>query len=396
MRLPLRPLSIGIGLLALAACAGGLGSIPATNGQRDSQTAKVLPATSPTPTPSSTSLANTHIKVNTKIAVIPDPNPPTISGYTPQDLWSAYNLSAPAAGAAANGRTIAIIDAYDDLTAESDLAVYRTRFGLPPCTTANGCFRKLNQNLQGGGVGLPPANPLWDDEIALDLAMASTACPTCKLTLVIVPNTDPQTFASAVNKVAQNLRPAAISNSYGTPEDQQSQRQYESSYDHPGIAITASAGDSGIVEFPASSRYVISVSGTTLQRDSNSARGWSETGWQKSGGGCSTYFSTGSWQNGNGGCSGRAVADVAFDADTDTGVAVFSTAGGGWMVLGGTSAGAPFVAGLFANAGDYGSTEVGAQHVYAHSGSLFPVGKQNGSWKSKDAALGSPNGLTAF
>src|SRR5439155_11700690 len=64
------------------------------------------------------------------------------SGWTPQDLWSAYALPASQLGA---GKVVGIVDAYDNPNVESDLAYYRSYFGLPACTTANGCFRKLSQ-----------------------------------------------------------------------------------------------------------------------------------------------------------------------------------------------------------------------------------------------------------
>src|SRR3954451_20290744 len=84
-----------------------------------------------------------------------------VFGYGPADLVNAYKL--PSGGA---GKTVAIVDAYDDPSAESDLATYRSQFGLPACTTANGCFRKINQN---GGTSCPAANSGWAGEIALDI-----------------------------------------------------------------------------------------------------------------------------------------------------------------------------------------------------------------------------------
>ena len=93
------------------------------------------------------------------------------SGYGAADLQSAYGLSATGGA----GRTIAIVDAYDDPTAEADLGVYRSTYGLPACTTANGCFRKVNQN--GAASPLPATDGGWAQEISLDLDMASASCP---------------------------------------------------------------------------------------------------------------------------------------------------------------------------------------------------------------------------
>jgi len=101
----------------------------------------------------------------------------TPNGYGPADLLSAYKL----ASTGGTGQTIAIVDAYDDANAESDLAVYRSQFGLPPCTTANGCFRKVNQT---GGTKYPRGDMGWAEEISLDLDMASAICPNCKILLV--------------------------------------------------------------------------------------------------------------------------------------------------------------------------------------------------------------------
>ncbi|MGZ4575584.1 MAG: hypothetical protein ACXVXY_11405, partial [Mycobacteriaceae bacterium] len=79
-------------------------------------------------------------------------------GYGPADLQSAYNLSATAGG----GATVAIVDAYNDPTAASDLALYRSTFGLPACTTASGCLRQVSQT---GGSRLPRTNAGWATEI---------------------------------------------------------------------------------------------------------------------------------------------------------------------------------------------------------------------------------------
>src|SRR3954447_4276750 len=103
----------------------------------------------------------------------------TPAGYGPDQLQDAYNLPSDSAGV---GRVIAIIDAYDLPEAESVLGHYRTQFGLPPCTTANGCFLKVNQ--AGNPSPLPPSEPTWGLEIALDLDMVSASCPNCAIVLV--------------------------------------------------------------------------------------------------------------------------------------------------------------------------------------------------------------------
>jgi len=99
------------------------------------------------------------------------------SGYGPADLQSAYKL--PTTGGA--GQTVAVVDAYDDPNAEADLGVYRAKFGLPTCTSANGCFRKVGNF---GSNVLPAADSGWAQEISLDLDMVSAACPGCNILLV--------------------------------------------------------------------------------------------------------------------------------------------------------------------------------------------------------------------
>lgn len=93
------------------------------------------------------------------------------SGLSPADLQSAYSLPSLSAGA---GQTVGIVDAYDSPTAEADLAVYRAQFGLPACTTANGCFRKVDSS---GGTAYPKADTFWGEEISRDLDAVSAICP---------------------------------------------------------------------------------------------------------------------------------------------------------------------------------------------------------------------------
>ena len=136
---------------------------------------------------------------------------PAPSGYGPADLQSAYNV---AGATAPTGTTVAIVDAYNDPTAESDLAVYRSQYGLPPCTTANGCFRKVNQN---GGTNYPRTNGGWAQEISLDLDMVSAICPNCHILLVEASSNSFVNLGTAVNTAA-SLGAKAISNSYGGSE----------------------------------------------------------------------------------------------------------------------------------------------------------------------------------
>ena len=289
------------------------------------------------------------------------------SGYNPPDLQSAYKLPSSTAG---SGQTVAIVDAYDDPNAESDLGVYRSQFGLSVCTTANGCFRKVNQS---GGTSYPRANGGWAQEISLDLDMVSAICPNCHILLVEASSNSFANLSAAVDEAA-TLKANEISNSYGGSE-YSSEVSDQSHYNHPGIAITVSSGDSGYgVQFPAASQYVTAVGGTTLNKASNT-RGWSETVWSGAGSGCSAYISKPSWQK-DPLCSKRTVADVAADADPNTGVSVYDSYSyqglSGWLVFGGTSVASPIIASVYALAGNASSVTYGS-YPYSHTSSLFDV-----------------------
>jgi hypothetical protein len=276
------------------------------------------------------------------------------SGLTPADLQSAYKLDV-SGGANA---TIAIVDAQDDPKAEQDLAVYRKTFGLPPCTRSNGCFKKVNQN--GEETHYPTPDQGWAGEIALDLDAASAVCPNCKILLVEADSASIDDLGTAV-RTAVKLGATVVSNSYGGPEDKSAAQIDEEYYHHPGVAIFVSAGDSGYaVEYPAAGQFVHSVGGTALVK-SSSPRGWVESVWGSSdranggtGSGCSQFVTKPSWQK-DADCGTRVTADIAAVADPNTGVAVYTTYGGnGWAVIGGTSAAAPIVAGIYALTGHGG------------------------------------------
>jgi subtilase family serine protease len=326
----------------------------------------------------------------------------TPGGLNPADLQNAYKLPSSTAGA---GQTVAIVDAYDDPNAESDLARYRSQFGLPPCTTANGCFRKVNQN--GTASPLPAADVGWAEEISLDLDMVSAACPNCHILLVETNNNSFANLAAGVDRAAA-LGANAISNSYGGAEYSLETRD-QSHYNHPGVAITVSSGDNGFgVEFPAASQYVTAVGGTSLRRASG-GRGWTETAWNGAGSGCSRYVTKPSWQHDTG-CGRRSVADVSAVADPNTGVSVYDSYGvGGWLVFGGTSASAPLIASVYALAGNARGITYGS-FPYSHTASLFDVTSgSNGHCSASTrylctagtgfdgpTGLGTPNGTGAF
>jgi subtilase family serine protease len=316
------------------------------------------------------------------------------AGYGPSDIRSAYNLNG-----SNSTQTVAIVDAYDDPNAESDLATYRSQYGLSPCTTTNGCFRKVNQS---GSTRYPRANAGWAEEISLDIDMVSASCPGCHILLVEANNSSLANLGDAVNYAASQ-GVAAISNSYGGSEFS-SETAYAGYYSHPKIAITVSSGDNGYgVEFPAAADTVTAVGGTSLLRD-NSTRGFTETAWAGAGSGCSAYVKKPTWQKDTG-CARRAVADVSAVADPNTGVAVYDTyRDGGWLVFGGTSVSSPIVGSVYAMGNPAGSPS----QPYATLSGLFDITSgSNGSCSpgylctagpgyDGPTGLGTPNGTSAF
>ena len=352
---------------------------------------------------------------------------PGPSGLGPFDLAAAYGLPDPRGSAWVwNGRKVIIIDAYDNPRAEFDLAVYRQTFGLPPCTTANGCFKRISQEK---GTRLPRADVVWGQEIDLDLQMASAICPLCKITLIAATSPQlPDITRAARRAVSRNT--SAISNSYATDESPEN-NAFESAYDQAGIAVTASSGDVGYAStFPATSPHVIAVGATSLVRDA-SPRGWDETAWSGGGSWCSTSFDAPPWQlslvaadPSGSTCTRRSIADVAVVGDPATGVAVYdsygSVGGDNWYQFGGTSVGAPIVAALFAMANDAVQSSAypyPARRIYEQRAALHDItsgsngNSRNDCWPASPdpyylchaqvgydgpTGLGTPNGLGAF
>jgi subtilase family serine protease len=292
-------------------------------------------------------------------------------GYGPGDLQSAYKLPSARLGA---GRTVAIVDAGDDPTAGADLATYRRQYGLPPCTRASGCFTKVNQ--QGETSPLPPVlcgsstGGCWPIEEALDIEMVSAICPNCHILLVEATDNTTTNLAAAEDTAAR-LGATAISNSYAEPE-YAGETALEPHYDHPGIAITAATGDAGYgVSYPAASRYVTAVGGSTLW-PAASRRGWQEAAWSYGGSGCSTQIAKPAWQKDQV-CTHRTDADVAADADPSSAVAVYAGYDAeGWIEAGGTSVASPIIASVYALAGNI-RTGYAAAYTYSHHKDLYDI-----------------------
>jgi subtilase family serine protease len=332
-----------------------------------------------------------------------------VSGYGPSNLQAAYSLPSSSDG---SGQTVAVVDAYNDPSAASDLGTYRSYFGLPACkygTATTSCLRIVNQN---GGSSLPRNNGGWAQEESLDLDMVSAICPNCHIILVEASSASLTNLGTAVDEAAK-LGATEISNSYGGSESSSDTSYDRTYYDHPGIAVTASTGDNGYgVEYPASSPYVTAAGGTTLT-DTNGT--YSETAWSGSGSGCSAYEPQPAWQssltNISDVCRYRAVADVSADANPNTGVAVYDSTPyqglSGWLVFGGTSVASPVIASVYALAGGEPSGYSGAAYAYANASHLHDITSGSTGSCGTDlcnagpgwdgpTGLGSPDGIGAF
>ncbi len=367
-------------------------------------------------------------------------------GLRPQDLRSAYfpgKTELPEAPAS-EPQTIALVDAYNDPNAETDLQAYDKEFKLPLCTTANGCFAKVNQRGEAGNYPTTRSTEReaasgWALETATDIEVAHAVCQqNCKIVLVEA-NTPSYGNLEAAEETAVRLGATEMSNSWGgeEPATDSAAFNHPSTAGHSGVVITAASGDQGYLnwteaaeaekrgephyagaDYPASSPDVVGVGGTKLTL---SGGAWqSETAWNDplgaGGSACSTHFNAPSWQPhvsdwATVGCGQRrAVADVAADADPYTGVAVYDSVpyeeGGhatvlGWTTIGGTSVASPIVASMFALAGGAHQLSAGSHEgeyateiLYSHLGSplLHDVtaggnGKCNGVYTSCSGSM---------
>jgi subtilase family serine protease len=338
-------------------------------------------------------------------AAQPNTTPPPY--VLPIQVRAAYNIT----GLGSPSTTVAIVDAFGYPNAEADLANFRSFAGLPPCTKANHCLRIVNQ----GGGSTPPVHTDvgWIVEQAADLDTVSTMCPNCHILLVEAERPTGNDLAAAV-RTAAAMGARVISNSYGGGEI--GSAPFEGAYNVPGVAVTASTGDSGYgAQFPATSPHVIAVGGTTLNMSGLTRL--SETVWSGSGSGCSTVYGQPKWQTpsnanmaNNTLCTMRMEADVSADADPDTGVILYMNNPPyppGLYIVGGTSISNQIVAGIF---GEVGGLVTYASGIYAHSGALFDVTSGTnappscggtyfcvaGTGYDGPTGLGTPNGDTAF
>jgi Subtilase family len=393
-------LPLAIGTLALASCATD------REPTADPQTAEDGSTEAPTMNVCNGGRwqCKSHVRVDENNRIRPSVTP---SGLGPADLAAAYKLDATRTST----NTIAIVDAFNYPNAASDLASYRSQFGLPACTVASGCLRILNQN--GATSPLPANSPAGDDwtvEAALDLDMASAACPTCKL-ILIEANDDQGNGLFVAQNTAASLGAVVVSDSWGGPSDGTDATLDSQFFTHTqAITTFVASGDSGNTgaspDYPSTSLKVVGVGGTHLVRATSTTRGWTETVWSGAGSSCSKVLAKPTFQSvvPTAACTKRAASDIAAVADPNTGLAVFNAGAGGFIVVGGTSAASPFVAGVWARYGISGASH-DASYPYAHPCELFDVTSgSNGSCTSAlckattgwdgPTGLGTPNGAT--
>jgi subtilase family serine protease len=328
-----------------------------------------------------------------------------IAGLTPQQLRDAYDFPSTELG---SGMTVAVVVAYNNPWAESELNVYRAQFGLGQCTAKKGCFRKVNQ--RGEQRDYPVFNAGWAAEAALDVDMVSAICPKCNILLVEADDNSMDNLGAAV-QTAVRLGADVVSNSWGTVDWDQPDSEWGADYRHPGIPIVAASGDYGyLASYPATSQYTVAVGGTSLTALPGSARGWHETGWWGAGSWCSQLNPKPAWQTDTD-CPGRMMADISAVADPATGVAVYSAPAGGWAVFGGTSVATPIIAAAYALADDTSDLEFPVSKAYANPAAFNDV-VEGANWGDYDCdgnyfcnagpgydgltGLGSPIGLAGL
>ncbi|MEO7202735.1 MAG: peptidase S8 [Candidatus Tumulicola sp.] len=380
-------------MFAIAACSSNAGTstLPSGSGAGASlpagaHSAPMFPMSSYHPACSGSRVNQAQCDALVGPAVRPD-----VAGITAPEILQAYNLK-PTGG---KGQIVAIVDAYDNPNAASDLAAYRSYFNIPAAT-----FTKYNQT--GQTSNYPAGNSGWGLEEDLDIEMVSVGCPACTIYLVEA-NSNNNGDLSAAEAEAVKLGATVVSNSYdGGP-------MVRSDFDQPGITYVASAGDAGYgINYPASYDSVVSVGGTVLLTASGK-RGYSETIWRSSGAGCSSEAKP-TWQK-DPGCTNRTANDVSAVAQE---VAMYDTySEGGWFTVAGTSISAPLIGGIFGEAGNStkqnGGKKLWTKKAQKH---LYPVlvgsdGSCNGSYLctagtgqygnySGPGGWGSPNGYKAF
>lgn len=325
-------------------------------------------------------------------------------GLTPIDFSTAYGFTQTSAS---SSQTIGIVDAYNDPNISSDLNTFDTNYGLPACGLGT-CLKVVGET--GSASSLPADDTSgWSVEESLDVEAVHSICHACKIILVEANSSSLTDLGTSVDE-AVTLGATEVTNSYGGAEaGTQSAAAY---YNHPGVVITASAGDNGYYDFdylggegasenmadvPSAYNTVVAVGGTSLYLNQTGGRQseavWNDNGVKSyneqlsgyvmgaTGGGCSQVYAAKSWQKGlsnwsDTGCgTDRLVSDVSADADYLTGFDVYDSytcgacvSSAGWYTIGGTSLASPIIASLFGLAGGAHGVQYPALTLYGHLG----------------------------
>jgi subtilase family serine protease len=351
----------------------------------------------------------------TAIAAVAAAGPAHGAGLTPAQIHRAYALpkTSPVA------RTIAIIVPYHTPTAAKDLATFSKRFRIAACTTANGCFRVVNQRGQATPPPADPTNGQWVTESALGVQTARGVCQNCRI-LLVETDTDGRADLTEAVSTAVKLGAKVVVSTFLLADPGGSRKAFS----HPGVAITVASGDSGYFEggfYPAALPGVVAVGGTRLYRDAQGRYKretvWNEGSGQTTSSGCATFTPVPSYQRLEAkavGCgTRRSIVDVAAVAWPGAQIYTSTPVQGekGWGEVGGTSFSTPLIAGVFALAGGVSKGVTAPARLYgnfhARAGGLHDVtAGTNGSCKKPICAarkgydgptgIGTPRGLAAF
>ena len=334
---------------------------------------------------------------------------------TPARLHAAYSLPTTTPGS--SGQTIAIVDAFDDPYAKSDLDFYSQFYGipvLPDCsaTVTTSCFQKVNQ---AGTTGSWPAyNVGWAEEISLDLDAAHATCQNCKI-LLVEANSAAMSDIAAAEATAVAMGATVVSNSYGIVEQGLTSADFNlfsPVYAHSGVVIVAASGDAGYgAAFPADVNTVVAATGTTLSINPSTSAWANEKAWNSTGSGCSKFAPAPAWQTAAAGWNRtncgtkRGIGDVAAAGDPASGL--YTRFNGAWYVIGGTSLSAPVIAGIYGLAANSQTSTSPGSVLYASPTGFHDITSgQNGKCKTTmcsaaagydgPSGLGSPIGLAGF
>jgi kumamolisin len=315
-----------------------------------------------------------HTNVRLTLAISPNPaEAPPFAGYgyeTPASLACIYRLVSPRRGCNPNSTTntpnggsqsIAIVDAFDDPDAASDLKTFSAQFGLP---FSSAKFKVVYAS--GKRPGTDPSGG-WELEESVDIEYAHAMAPHAMIYLVEADTNSLDDLFSAV-QVATNLvrcgqtkgcsatssGKGEISMSWGADEFS-NESDFDSVFSGRNVVYLAATGDKPGTIYPSASPNVIGVGGTSTARNLNTGDLIQEIAWSEAGGGLSFFEPTPPYQSAIAQIAqgARALPDISADANLTTGVWVYDSfpMNGdpnptNWWIVGGTSVSSPIVAGI--------------------------------------------------